>query len=254
MIPLLIGGAVGTACSTNTEGRKQLVLMSSEEMNRMGEEAYAEMRSKEKISTNQALTDVVVAIGKRIAAASTVDFDWEFTLFDSEAVNAFCLPGGKIGVYTGILPIAKNNAGLAAIMGHEVAHAIAQHSNERVSQQLILVGGLTVAGIALEDNEYKDEIMGGLGLGAQFGVVLPFSRSHEAEADKIGLRYMAKAGYDPNEASKLWLRMNEASGGGPPEILSTHPDPVNRANDLASQVPEVMKYYNASVKQPTKSL
>jgi len=245
---------VFSACVTTPTGRRQLVMLPESQMNTMGKQAYGEMKSKEKISTNKSLTSSVVDIGKRIAKASGANYQWEFTLFDSKQVNAFCLPGGKIGVYTGILPVAENNAGLAAIMGHEVAHAIARHSNERVTQQLMMAGGLAAAGVALQNNKNRNAIMAALGLGAALGIMLPYSRNHESEADKLGLRYMAKAGYDPNEASQLWIRMNKAGGGGTPEILSTHPDSMKRSQALKDQVPSVWSMYQKSSKQPTTKI
>jgi metalloendopeptidase OMA1, mitochondrial len=247
-------GMVFSACVTTPTGRKQLVMLPASQMNNMGVQAYSDMKKKEKISKDRKLTNIVVEVGKRIARASGANYKWEFTLFDSDKVNAFCLPGGKIGIYTGILPVAKNTAGLAAIMGHEVGHAIARHSNERVSQQLMLAGGLGLAGVALHKNKNRNLIMAGLGLGAGLGIMLPFSRKHESEADTIGLKYMAKAGYDPKEASKLWQRMNKKGGGGPPEILSTHPHPTNRSNALKNQVSDVWALYQKSNKQSTKSI
>ena len=195
----------------------------------------------------------MVDIGKRIAKASGASYDWEFTLIESKNVNAFCLPGGKIGVYTGILKIAKTNAGLAAIMGHEVAHATARHSNERVSQQLLFAGGVMALGTAMKDNNKKNLIMAAIGLGAQFGVLLPYSRKQESEADTIGLKYMARAGYDPREASELWIRM-AGLGKSPPEWLSTHPDPKRRAAQLRDEARTVNDIYNRSQKQATLAL
>ncbi len=246
------------ACVTNNEtGRRGLVPLPDTMMNPMGVTAYAEMKAKEPVSTNAPLTAKVVEIAKRIADASGQKYDWEFTLFESKAVNAFCLPGGKIGIYTGILPVAKTNAGLAAVLGHEVAHAILKHSGERASEQLILAGVMLGADMTadalLKDAKLKPYIMGAIGLTAQFGVLLPYSRTHETEADEVGTRYMAKAGYDPAEAVTLWERMG-AQGASPPEILSTHPNPANRAEALQKQQAAVRPLYDASQKVPTVAL
>lgn len=254
ILSLVAGSVVYSCASTPGSGRRQLVLLPESQMNAMGIEAYGEIKAKEQISSNKELTAEIVEIGKRIAVASgESNYEWEFTLFDSEQVNAFCLPGGKIGVYTGMIPMAKTNAGLAAVLSHEVAHAIARHSNERVSQNLVVTGVLIGAQKAFEDNRYRGGIMAALGLGAQFGVQMPYSRAHETEADLIGLRYMAEAGYDPREAAALWERMGK-SGGQPPEILSTHPNPSTRVKAIRAVLDEVMPIYEASKKIPTTDL
>lgn len=238
------------ACATTDTGRKQLNFVPEGQMNAMGSDAYAEMKSTTQISTNTAKINEMVTIGKNIAKASGKNYDWEFTLFDSKDVNAFCLPGGKVGVYTGLLPVAKTNAALAAVIGHEVAHAVAKHSAERVSQSLLVMGGLIAADAAMQDAKNRPTIMAALGLGAQVGILMPYGRTQESEADEIGLEYMARAGYDPRESVALWRRMG-ALGGSPPEILSTHPDPANRAKRLEELMPSALKIYNAGVKIPT---
>lgn len=242
--------------STPETNRSALNLIGSSQMSTMGIQAYQEMRSKEKISTDPKINEMVTRIGKRIAKASGFDYEWEFTVFDEpKTVNAFCLPGGKIGVYTGILPVAKTEAALAAIMGHEVAHATAQHGNERLSQSLILQLGLQASQLAFNDSKQKNLIMAGLGLGAQVGVMLPYGRMQESEADKIGLIYMARAGYEPIEAVNLWDRMDKHAGrSSPPEILSTHPNSQKRMEKLRSQIPEVMPLYEKSHKQPPRTI
>lgn len=242
------------ACATApVTGRKQLRLLPESQMNTMGVQAYSEMLSKEKISSDKRLTDMVVRVGNRIAAASGKDYKWEFKLIDDpKTLNAFCLPGGKVAVYTGILPIAKNEAGLAAIMGHEVAHAVLQHGNERVSQGVLAQAGLTLAAVSMKDNKYRNLIVGGLGVGTQFGVMLPFSRKHETEADVVGAEYMAKAGYDPRESVEVWKRM-AAQGGKMPEVLSTHPDPLRRAKELEQLQGKLQPIYAASSKQPNEN-
>ena len=247
---MLLSGCVTTPHSKRT----QLNFIPKQQMHSLGRQSYEEIKKKEQLIKSGPVYDQVVKIGKRIAAASGVGFDWEFAVIKNDKMlNAFCLPGGKIAVYTGILPTAANEAGLAAILGHEVAHAVLRHGAERMSQALILQLGLTAAQVSMKNSKQKGVIMAALGLGAQFGVMMPFSRSHESEADKIGLRYMAKAGYDPSEAPKLWQRMAK-KGGGVPEILSTHPDPLKRARALQKQIPSVNGFYQASRKQASRRL
>jgi predicted Zn-dependent protease len=190
---------------------------------------------------------MVQRVGARIAEASGRDYDWEFRLLDApDVVNAFCLPGGKVAVYSGILPITRNEDGLAAVVGHEVAHATAEHGKERMSQQYIAQGVFVAADIALDNwtelgDESRADWMAALGLGAQVGVLLPYSRTHESEADEIGLRFAVRAGYDPNEAPKLWERMAERAGDErPPELMSTHPDPLRRAARLRELIPVIV--------------
>ncbi len=241
------------SCSTTPEtNRTQLSLVPDAQVNALGEEAYKDLLSKSKLSQNKALNEEVKIIGQRIAKASGANFDWEFNVLDDpKTVNAFCLPGGKVGVYTGIIPIAENTAGLAAIMGHEVAHAVLRHSAERMSQQMVMQLGMALATVSFANSKYRDLVAGALGVGTVYGITLPFSRFHEAEADRLGLEYMAKAGYDPSEAVQLWYRMaEEGSGERPPELLSTHPDPAKRAKELQGQLPKVMAIYQNS---PTRS-
>jgi predicted Zn-dependent protease len=246
-----------TACVTSPEtGRSQLSLVSDSQMNELGQQAYKETLRNAKISKNASLNNDVATIGRRIAQASGVDFAWQFTVIDEpQTINAFCLPGGKVAVYTGIIPVAKNNAALAAVMGHEVAHAVLRHSAERMSQQMIMQMGLAATSLTFADSKYKNTIAGLLGIGAQFGVALPFSRYHESEADRVGLEYMAKAGYDPQEAVGLWERMGALGGSRAPEILSTHPDPIRRAKDLKRHMGRAMALYQSSpMRSPTTNL
>jgi predicted Zn-dependent protease len=172
-------------------------------------------------------------------------YKWEFNLVQDDLVNAWCMPGGKVVVYTGILPYTKTEAGLAAVMGHEVAHAIARHGNERMSQQLALQMGGVALDVAMmnQPNETRALFQSAYGFGAGVGVVLPFSRKHELEADKLGLFFMAKAGYDPKEAIDFWKRMAALGGEKPPQWLSTHPSDETRVTELTRALPEAMKYY-----------
>lgn len=243
------------ACVTTPDThRKQLNFIPDSQMNALGLQAYQETLSKEK-TLNGPLADRIIRVGKRIAEASGAQFNWEFQVIDNkDVVNAFCLPGGKIAVYTGIIPVAANDAGLAAVLGHEVAHAVLKHGAERMSQGLVLNLGVEAAAISLQNSKQRDLILGALGVGAQFGVMLPYSRAHESEADKVGLKYMAKAGYQPKEAVALWERMGKVSGSRPPEILSTHPDPARRAKDLEREIPIVDSLYQQSQKQPASPM
>ncbi len=173
-------------------------------------------------------------------------FEWEVSLVDENQVNAFCLPGGKIVVYTGILPVAQNEAALATVMGHEMAHATSRHGSQRVLQQTLTQTAMTGVAVSLGDMSYDQQraIMGALGAGAKYGVLMPFSRNDESEADEIGLMYMARAGYDPQEAIRFWQRMEQASQGGtPPEFMSTHPSHEHRIDQLQALMPKAMAEY-----------
>ena len=248
--PALVAGLVAVACQTvPMTGRSQLQLISEQEEVAMGLTSFQEVLHKEKVSRDPRENEWVSRVGTRIAAATgKTDYKWEFRVIDDDKqVNAFCLPGGKVAVYTGILPIARDDAGLAVIIGHEVAHAIARHGGERVSQQLLAEGATAAAVIALggSDPNRANLYAGLLGMGASVGVLLPYSRLQESEADRMGMIYMAKAGYDPHAARDLWLRMAEAGKGKgkPLEILSTHPSDATRIRQIEDRVPEAMQYY-----------
>ncbi|QDP01583.1 M48 family metallopeptidase [Thalassotalea sp. PS06] len=243
-----------TACSTSPTGRRQLLMHSPDELNQMGARSFDEMKKQETISTDPAVNKFVQCV----ADAITVNVDssvhqgtWEVVVFDSDMVNAFALPGGKIGVYTGILQVTDNAGQLAAIVGHEVGHVIAQHSNERLSSDQISKIGLAVAGtgLALSDVDNKALIMAGMGIGVQYGILMPYGRTHETEADIIGQDLMAKSGFDPKESVALWRNMAKAGGGEPPEWLSTHPSNQTRIDNLSKhlQTSEPM-YASASVR------
>lgn len=191
----------------------------------LGKQAFNQILKNEKSSDNKIVSDLIKTVGFRIAKISAMpNLDWEFQLIESKQKNAFALPGGKVAVYTGLLPIAMNEAGLATVMSHEIAHVIARHGAQRMTQQLVLSAGLLATSISLDNSRQKKMIMAALGVGIAYGFTLPFSRSNEAEADQIGLRYMAKAGYDPNEATRFWKRFSDVKGGEKvPEFLSTHP-------------------------------
>lgn len=248
------------SCSTvPITGRKHLNLIPAGEMLSMSYQQYGDFLKSNKLSTDQAQTELVKRVGARIQGAveryfaekgmsdQLKDYKWEVNLVESKEVNAWCMPGGKIVVYTGILPITQNEAGLAVVMGHEVAHAIAEHGNERMSQSLIAQLGAAGLSVALQSKpeETKNLWMQAYSVGAQYGALLPFSRTQESEADEIGLTFMAMAGYDPNEALTFWQRMADSSKGQkPPEFMSTHPSDETRIADIRKHIPEAMKYYH----------
>ncbi|PID71284.1 MAG: peptidase M48 [Flavobacteriales bacterium] len=244
-------------------GRKQLNLVSDQSLYPMAFQQYEGFLKENKLSNNAKKTAEIRAVGSRIASA--VDrflrandmadkadaYKWEFNLVEDETVNAWCMPGGKVVFYTGILPIAKNTDGIAAIMGHEVAHAFAGHGAERMSTGILQqAGGLAVALATSNQSPEQQQIwMTAYGVGSQVGVMLPFSRKHETEADKLGVVFMIMAGYNPEEAVNVWIRMKEKSGGNaPPEFLSTHPSNQTRIKQLRDWIPEarvLAKNYNA---------
>ena len=225
-------------------GRKQLVELSRDQEMALGLQSYREVLSQEHVVRGGNAVDQVRQIGSKLAAvAEDPGFEWEFNVIDSEQANAFALPGGKVAVYTGILPIAENTDGLAVIMGHEIAHAIARHGAERIAHQKLLQIGQMAASVALSDMDVQTHhmVMGALGLGAQYGVMLPFSRDHESEADYMGLIYVARSCFDPQEAPKLWQRMSQAGGRSPAEFMSTHPSHQTRIRQFEEWMPEALK-------------
>ncbi|RYY62486.1 MAG: M48 family peptidase [Chitinophagaceae bacterium] len=256
---LIAGGLV--ACSSNAvTGRSQLKLLPESQLQSMAVTQYQQFLTENKVVSASGSRDaeMVTRVGQRITKAVTdyyaskglsdqlAGYQWEYKLVQSNDVNAWCMPGGKIVVYTGLLPITQNEAALAAVMGHEVSHAIFNHGNERMSQSMgaeALQAGLQVA-LANKPAATQSLFLGAFGVGSQVGVLLPFSRKHELEADHYGLIWAAMAGYNPQEAIALWQRMEKASNGQkPPEFLSTHPAEGNRIAQLEKYMPEAMKYY-----------
>jgi len=239
-------------------GRKQLSLVSSAEINQMSEQQYREVIAKGPLSTDKEQTEMVRRVGVKIqkavekymadkgASSQLAGFNWEFNLIqDDKTVNAWCMPGGKVAFYTAILPICKDELGVAVVMGHEVAHAVANHGAERMSQGLLAEFGMSTVGAAMGQNPSATQqiFMQAVGMGTNVGM-LKFSRSHESEADHMGLIFMAMAGYDPASAPKFWERMAALSGGSaPPEFLSTHPSHDTRIKDLEGWIPEANQYY-----------
>ncbi|MFT7516246.1 MAG: putative Zn-dependent protease [Myxococcota bacterium] len=248
------------ACSTVPgTGRSQFNLMSSSQEMSLGAQSYNEILKGERIVEDGPDAKMVQEIGRRIAASAkeylpksdASKFRWEFKLIDDDAmVNAWALPGGKTAVYTGLLPVTGDEDSLAIVMGHEVAHALASHGAERMSHGILLQVGMLGASVSMRDMDSEDRtmVMAGLGLGAHLGVSLPFSRSHESEADEIGLMIAANAGYNPEASIGLWERMG-ASGAEPPEWLSTHPNSSTRIERLRSLMPKAMILYREALIQ-----
>jgi len=245
------------ACaSVAVTGRNQLSLVSNAEIIPMATTQYQEVIAKGPLSTDKAQTEMVKRVGVRIQKAveeymasknlssQLEGFQWEFNLIDDpKTVNAWCMPGGKVAFYTGIMPICQDETGVAVVMGHEVAHAIANHGAERMSEQMVAQYGLQTLGGFLGQNPTaaKDLLFQAVGVGTNIGM-LKFSRTHESEADHIGLIFMTMAGYDPKQAPVFWERMGKSGGGEPPEFLSTHPSHSTRIKDLESWIPEALTY------------
>lgn len=244
---LLVAATLAGCATVPYTQRRQFNIVSDSEEYAMGLQAYQETLAKAKLSADAGAAAMVERVGRRIAAAAEQPgFDWQFKLIDDpKMVNAFCLPGGRVAVYTGILPVTATEEGLAVVMSHEVAHALAHHGAERMSQgELVNLGGAALqAGMAKKDPAVQNKVLAAFGLGANIGVLLPFSRGHEAEADRIGLILMSKAGYDPRAAVPFWRRMAAGGGQKPPEFLSTHPSDGTRIRKIEAALPEALKYY-----------
>lgn len=252
------------SCSTvPLTGRKQFVAIPSSQMLALSADSYSQVLSDSKLSSNQAYVTMVRNVGKKLTLAveaylkqnnlesAIAGYDWQYNVIVSPELNAWCMPGGQIAFYEGIIPVCVDEAGIAVVMGHEIAHAVAKHGNERMSQELAIQMG----GIALNEalQEQKEETIAlamlAFGVGSEVGVKLPYSRTHESEADELGLYFMAMAGYNPMVAPGFWERMNEMGGQRPPEFLSTHPDPSNRIAQINEIMPKALEYYNAREKE-----
>lgn len=230
-------------------GRASHVGMSTQQESALGLQTYQQVLAQAETIGSGPEFEVVRRVAGRLATAtgkSGQDFDWKVALIRDGKGNAFCLPGGKIVVYTGIIPIAENEAGLATVLGHEMAHATSRHGAQRVLQQNLTQTAMTGIAVSLSDMDYDQQrvVMAALGAGAQFGVLMPFGRKHESEADEIGLIYMARAGYDPQESIRFWQRMEQTGGGQPPEFLSTHPSHGTRIAQLHALMPKALEEYN----------
>jgi len=239
-----------SACSTSSTGRNQVSLYSDTELNHMGVTSFENMKKEIPISSDKATNDFVLCVADAITAnvpKSAHQGEWEVVVFDSEQVNAFALPGGKIGVYTGILNVTENQDQLAAIMGHEVGHVLEHHSNERLSANKLSNVGLAVAAIAIGASEVDNKGLwvAGLGIGVQYGVIMPYSRSHESEADIVGQDLMARSGFSPEASVQLWKNMSKLSKEAPPEFMSTHPSNETRIKQLNKHLAVSQPYYLA---------
>jgi predicted Zn-dependent protease len=265
IIVYLLVAAFAFACAkVPITGRRQLKLLPESELEAMSLTNYNQFLSENKVVTTGVDAASLKRVGDKISKAVTtyltankyadrVDgYQWEFKLVQDNTVNAWCMPGGKVVFYSGIIPFCQNETGIAVVMGHEIAHAIARHGNERMSQGVAQqLGGVALA-VAVADKPQETQQLFGLayGLGTQVGVMLPFSRKHESEADEMGLYFMAMAGYNPKEAPAFWERMNAAGGARPPEFISTHPSPETRVANLNTWMPKAEKYYTATLAKP----
>ena len=239
-------------------GRKQFVAIPASQMIALSNDSYEQVLADSELSSNRSYVDMVRSVGKRLTKAvetymksngmedAVSGFNWQYNVLVSEQLNAWCMPGGQIAFYEGIMPVCQDEAGVAVVMGHEIAHAVAKHGNERLSQQLALqLGGLALSeALKNEPQKTMELAMLAFGVGAQVGVLLPYSRTHETEADELGLYFMAMAGYNPEVAPEFWQRMDQGAGERPPEFLSTHPHPHNRINHLKQIMPKAKEYYN----------
>ena len=249
------------ACATvPLTGRKQLSVIPDAEMQTMSYQQYTEVITTSQLSDDTEATAMVRRVGRRIQRAVEQylaqeglsdhlnGYQWEFNLIESDQVNAWCMPGGKVAFYTGILPVCEDELGVAVVMGHEVAHAIAEHGSERMSQQLVTeLGGVALSEAVKDKPEQTQALwMTAFAVGTQYGATLPYSRLHESEADHMGLIFMAMAGYDPRAAPVFWTRMAALGGAKPPEILSTHPSDATRVRNLEAKMPQALEYYRPS--------
>lgn len=236
-------------------GRASRVGMSTEQEAALGLQTYQQVLSQSPTIDSGSEFEMVKRVATHLASATGKagqGYDWQVSLIRDGKVNAFCLPGGKIVVYTGIIPVAENEAALATVLGHEMAHATSRHGAQRVLQQNLTQTAMTGIAVSLSDMDYDKQrtVMAALGAGAQFGILMPFSRKHESEADEIGLIYMARAGYDPRESIRFWTRMEKMAAAQPPEFLSTHPSHGTRIGQLEALMPKAMEEYNRAKQTP----
>jgi predicted Zn-dependent protease len=245
---VLINILLLAGCATSPTGRSQLVLMPESEINQMGLQAFTTIKKETKVDRSTVTNRYVQCVAQAITRE--VGGNWEVVVFNDSDANAFALPGGKIGVYTGMLKVAENQDQLATVIGHEVAHVLARHSNERISQKFAVEQGLSlINAIASPQSGTGQTLMGLLGVGAQYGVLMPYSRIQESEADILGLDLMAKAGFDPRESTRLWVNMSRAGGGQPPEFLSTHPSHSTRISELNAHMPVALQLQSRARQQ-----
>ena len=246
IVAFLVCGAL-LGCAQSPTGRSQVLLFSENDMARLGESSFAQIKEQEKVSGNRADAAYVQCISNQLVAELPPAFgqqQWDVVVFDSPQVNAFALPGGKIGVYSGLLKVARDQEQVAAVVSHEIAHVLARHSNERVSRTQLSNLGLSAADMALGQSGLREPAMAALGLGVQVGYLLPYGREQESEADRLGLELMARAGFDPQASIALWRNMSAASSGQqPPELLSTHPSHGTRTQELHAAMPNALALY-----------
>lgn len=248
---LLLSAMILSGCATHQSptGRSQTLLFSSQEINQMGDQSFEQMKQQERLSKDSKLVTYVNCVADRVTRVlSDKSLKWDVVVFESDQVNAFALPGGHIGVYTGLLSVAENADQLATVIGHEVAHVLANHSNEQVSRAQMTGIGMQMADAALGVTgvSNKDLYMAALGLGTQVGFILPYGREQESEADIMGVELMARAGFDPRQSMLLWQNMAQAGGEQGPELLSTHPSHSHRIDDLNQMQAQVMPLYLAN--------
>ncbi len=258
MYVLFISFLLPSCGSVPLTGRRQLQLVSDQEVMALSLQQYQDFMRKAPVERGTANAQMVTRVGKRIAAAVETflanngyaselkNYDWEFNLVKDKSVNAFAMPGGKIVVYTGLLPVTQSETALAVVIGHEIAHVVGKHGGERISQQLALQYGGAVAGGLLGNSASAQIGQAVFGLGAQYGVLMPYARKQELEADELGLVFMAMAGYDPRVAVSFWKRMAQNSQGASPEFLSTHPSDGKRIEQIERMMPTILKYYKGA--------
>ena len=245
---ILVGLVIFMGCSTSPLGRSQFTMMPKDQIDRMGIQAFENQKKNLRVSNDQAANRLIRCVSNTLT--KQVKGRWEIVVFKEASPNAFALPGGKIGVHTGLLKVARNQHQLATVIGHEIAHVLAQHSNERVSQQFAVQSGLSLTqALAGATTGTGQALMGLLGVGAQYGILMPYGRSQESEADLLGLDLMANAGFDPKESIDLWINMGKASRGQTPEFLSTHPSHGTRIEDLKKRMPSALRKWNRALVQ-----
>jgi predicted Zn-dependent protease len=243
---LILSSFILSAWQTGLSGRRQLVFMPEKEINKMGLTSFAQLKKDKSISTSKKYNRYVTCIANPLI--KEVGGKWEVVVFADKQLNAFALPGGKIGIYTGLIELVDNQSQLAAIVGHEIMHVLAQHGNERMSQKAAVLGSVALIQAAASPTTILGQkAVGLLGVGAEYGVLMPFSRVHESEADLLGLDLMAKAGFDPTQSIILWQKMAKASKGKTPEFLSTHPSHDTRIEDLQEQMPKALELQRQAI-------
>lgn len=252
----LLTAAVLVACATSPTGRSQLIIIPDSEMNQMGTQAFQQIQKEQDVADNRRVQRYVECVAREITAELPGEWaktEWEVVVFEDESANAFALPGGKIGVHTGLLDVARNQDQLATVVGHEIGHVISRHGAERVSQQFAAGTAMQLVSAYIgEDSSNSSKLaLALLGLGTQVGVLLPYSRIQESEADVIGLDLMARAGFDPRQSVNLWQNMAAEGGARPPEFLSTHPAPESRIQELRNKMPGAMDVYRRTSNRPS---